>query len=297
MIGWDEILEGGVTKTAVVESWRGMNGAVEASKMGNRVISAPNEFTYFDWPQTKKETKGGKGTITDLEQAYKFDPVPAGLTPEQAKSVMGAECCMWNEYVYEYEVDYKLFPRVCAFAETVWSPKEHRNFSDFSTRIDTHKKRLVSAPFNMDIFLGEPYDEDWKKTVNVSGAKLIETRDVCIGGWTPDRISNFWYQLSWDITEYVDKNGIYRFQFVNDSSETEIMIAWAALYCNGKEVARHSRLNRSNFEGFLKYSLRLKDYKPGSKYSISISVTGKSDNKTSGKVYLRYFKDSGIDIK
>ncbi|RJP33802.1 MAG: beta-N-acetylglucosaminidase [Candidatus Omnitrophota bacterium] len=153
LIGWDEILEGGgLPAAAVVQSWRGMEGAVEASQMGHDVISSPCQFVYFDYPQTEEQAKSKPDwmMVTTLQKVYDFHPVPEGLTPAQAKHILGAECAIWSEHAPQAEVDRQLFPRLCAFCETVWSPADSRNWEDFSNRMRVHQIRLKNM--NVDSY-------------------------------------------------------------------------------------------------------------------------------------------------
>ncbi len=145
LIGWDEILEGGgLPPTAIVQSWRGMAGAIEASKLGHDVISSPNPYVYFDYPQTEEqaETKPDWMMVTPLKKVYSFVPVPSELTPQQAEHVLGSECTMWTEHAPQPKVDQQLFPRLCAFCETVWSSPDSRNWENFEQRLQVHYSRL-----------------------------------------------------------------------------------------------------------------------------------------------------------
>ncbi|MFB3787558.1 MAG: beta-N-acetylhexosaminidase [bacterium] len=145
LIGWDEILDvGGLPKTAVVQSWRGMAGAVRAAQLGHDVISSPNGFVYFDYPQdaAHAQTKPDWMQTTTLEKVYQFQPTPPELTAGEAKRVWGAECTMWSEHAPQEKIDEQLFPRVCAFTEVLWSPPERRSWEDFQQRLKAHYGRL-----------------------------------------------------------------------------------------------------------------------------------------------------------
>jgi len=145
LIGWDEILEGGgLPAGTIVQSWRGMEGAMTATKQGQDVIASPNEFVYFDYPQDEQQAKAKPDfmQITTLEKVYSFQASPAALSPDQAKHILGAECAMWTEHAPEDQVDQQLFPRLCAFSETVWSSSENRHWNDFQKRMEKHLSRL-----------------------------------------------------------------------------------------------------------------------------------------------------------
>lgn len=129
LIGWDEILEGGLSPTATVQSWRGMEGGLAAIKAGNKAIMSPTSHCYLDY---------GLHQI-DLQKVYSFDPIPAGLSAEEAKGILGGECNMWTEHVpNETNLDQKIHPRMEALAEVLWTYPSERNFEDFYRRIQNH---------------------------------------------------------------------------------------------------------------------------------------------------------------
>lgn len=137
LIGWDEILEGGLAPNATVMSWQGLEGGIAAAKAGHEVIMTPIQSVYFWAPQGNPETEplAGGGYIT-LEKVYQFEPIPEELTSEEANYVIGAQGCAWTEYMEGPEqVEYMVFPRISALAEVVWSPKEAKNWDDFADRM------------------------------------------------------------------------------------------------------------------------------------------------------------------
>ncbi|HEY0931913.1 MAG TPA: beta-N-acetylhexosaminidase [Gemmatimonas sp.] len=151
LIGWDEILEGGLAEQATVMSWRGTAGGVAAAKAGHDVVMAPAGYTYFDHLQSRDRSKEplSIGGFTPLDSAYAFEPVPAELTPEQAKHVLGAQGQLWSEYIPNTKhAEYMAFPRLSALAEVVWTPRERRNFSEFLQRLPAHLKRLDALDVN-----------------------------------------------------------------------------------------------------------------------------------------------------
>ncbi len=142
LVGWDEILEGGLAPNATVQSWRGMDGAIAAATAGHDVISSPTSHCYLDYPQFPSPTMPGWMAITTLEKTYSFEPTPAELTPEQARHILGAEGNMWTERAPQTRVDHMVFPRLCALAEVTWSPPELRDWDDFAARMKVHYQRL-----------------------------------------------------------------------------------------------------------------------------------------------------------
>jgi hexosaminidase len=155
LIGWDEILEGGLAPNAVVMSWRGEAGGIEAAKQQHKVIMTPTTYVYFDYAQTKKEDSVVIGGYLSLEKVYNYEPYPKELTPEQAKYITGVQANVWTEYMkYPSKVEYMIFPRVAALSEVIWSPKEKKNWPDFQKRLETQFKRydLWKAHYSKAIY-------------------------------------------------------------------------------------------------------------------------------------------------
>jgi hexosaminidase len=154
LIGWDEILEGGLAPNATVQSWRGMKGAIAAATSGHDVISSPTSNCYLDYAQWRTPGEPTWMGFIDLQTCYSFEPTPTELTPEQAKHILGLEGNMWTEHAPQARVDWQVFPRLCALAEVGWSPKEKRNWNDFEQRMKTHYERLDAL--GVTYFLAPP---------------------------------------------------------------------------------------------------------------------------------------------
>jgi hexosaminidase len=142
LIGWDEILEGGVAPNATVQSWRSMKGAVAAAQSGHDFIASPVSHCYVDYPQTPNPAVPDMPGIITLEKTYSFEPTPPELTEAEGRHVLGAEVNIWTEGAPQERVDHQVFPRLCALAEVTWSPAKQRNWDDFSGRMNTHYRRL-----------------------------------------------------------------------------------------------------------------------------------------------------------
>ncbi|MFL9485121.1 family 20 glycosylhydrolase [Chitinophagaceae bacterium LWZ2-11] len=136
IIGWDEILEGGLAPNAAVMSWRGEKGGIEAAKQKHNVIMTPGDFCYLDKSQSKNEDSVTIGGYLPVEKVYAYEPIPKELNASEAKYVMGAQANLWTEYIgSERKLDYMVFPRLSALSEVLWSPKENRNWKDFERRL------------------------------------------------------------------------------------------------------------------------------------------------------------------
>ena len=144
MIGWDEILQGGLAPGAIVMSWRGEEGGIEAARQKHEVIMTPSEYTYFDYYQGDARLEPlSIGGFIPLEKAYAYEPVPKQMAKGDEKFVLGAQAQLWAEYVATPEhAEYMMFPRLLAFAEAVWSPPAVRNYDDFRRRLPYQLGRL-----------------------------------------------------------------------------------------------------------------------------------------------------------
>jgi len=150
IIGWDEILEGGLAPGATVMSWRGEAGGIAAARAGHDVVMASNSHLYLDYYQADPKTEPlGIGGFVPLEKVYGYDPIPAVLNSQQAKHILGAQGQLWAEYIPNpRHAEYMAFPRASALAEVVWSPKQARNYDQFIERMMTHAQRLSRLDVN-----------------------------------------------------------------------------------------------------------------------------------------------------
>jgi len=150
LIGWDEILEGGLAPDATVMSWRGVKGGIEAAKQGHDVIMTPGSHCYFDHYQgPQNEEPLAWGGYTPLSKVYQFDPIVEDLTETETKHILGGQANLWAEQIQtEAHSEYMIFPRLAALSEALWSPKESRNWEDFSSRIFSMFKRYDYLDIN-----------------------------------------------------------------------------------------------------------------------------------------------------
>jgi hexosaminidase len=144
MIGWDEILEGGLTPNAAVMSWRGTAGGLAAASAGHDVVMSPTSHCYLDYAQTRGPNEPEAiGGLLPLPTVYAFEPIPATLAESQRKHILGAQGNLWSEYLWTpQDVEYFAFPRAVALAEVLWSPAAPRDFADFRQRLSRHLQRL-----------------------------------------------------------------------------------------------------------------------------------------------------------
>ena len=152
LVGWDEILEGGLSPDATVMSWRGEAGGIEAAKQAHDVIMSPTTYCYFDYyqadPKTENEPLAIGGNLP-VETVYGYELIPEELTAEQAKYILGGQGNVWTEYMKTSDqVEYMALPRMSALSEVLWSPKEKRNYQSFLSRIQTFRKQLDAMEVN-----------------------------------------------------------------------------------------------------------------------------------------------------
>ena len=194
IIGWDEILEGGLAPNATVMSWRGMKGGIEAAKSKHDVIMTPTDFVYFDYGQGDPAYEPlNIGSYVPLEKVYSFEPVPKDLSADEAKYVIGGQANIWTEYIKtSSHVEYMAFPRMIALSEVLWSRAEDRNYPDFLRRLNAHLPRLDAQ--NVNYRIPEPgglrnvITQDEKVSITLTPAPGTRVH-YTIDGTTPDERS------------------------------------------------------------------------------------------------------------
>ena len=149
IIGWDEIIEGGLVNDATVMSWRGEEGGIFAAKAGNNAIMSPTSHLYFDYYQARTGEPLAIGGLIPLEKVYSYEPIPEGLDINQATKILGAQGNVWTEYIKTPEmVEYMSVPRMTALSEIVWSKRKKRDFSEFIKRLNFYKYFLDKKKVN-----------------------------------------------------------------------------------------------------------------------------------------------------
>ncbi len=142
IIGWDEILEGGLAPNALVMSWRGEEGGIAAAKENHEVIMTPGSHVYFDHSQSRNDDSVTIGGFLPLDKVYSYEPIPAELPADKAKFVLGAQANVWTEYINNpKKVEYTIFPRLGALSEVLWSPREKRNWKQFEQKVPVMMQR------------------------------------------------------------------------------------------------------------------------------------------------------------
>ena len=191
IIGWDEILEGGLAPNAAVMSWRGTEGGVAAAKLKHNVVMSPGSHCYFDHYQGDPANEPlAFGGYTTLQKVYSYEPIPTELNAEEAKYILGAQGNVWTEYILTPEhVEYMAVPRMLALAEVLWTPKAKRDEADFIRRLENEFPKLeamkVNASkslYNVKVLLSQGADPGWIRVemkAPLEGMHCVATCPTC----------------------------------------------------------------------------------------------------------------------
>ncbi|MFN7366123.1 MAG: beta-N-acetylhexosaminidase [Armatimonadota bacterium] len=207
MVGWSEILEGGLAQNATVMAWLGPNGAIEAARQGNDAVMSPTSHCYLDYYQTRDAAGEPRaiGGYLPLWRVYEYEPIPEALEPEFHKHILGVQGNLWTEYMpHPKQVEYMAFPRLSAIAETGWTSAERKNYESFLARLNTH---LVG----MDLR-------------DIMYRRLDGSEIEPMAGWAPGEVGETIITREWDITERIGSSGPYSitFQYTEGGHRLEI---------------------------------------------------------------------------
>lgn len=171
IIGWDEILQGGLAPNATVMSWRGEAGGLAAARSGHNVIMTPNSHLYLDYYQEDplKSKKKQIGGYIPLQKVYSYDPVSKDLTPDEQQYIIGVQANLWTEFVMDEDhAAYMLFPRVLALSEVAWTHADHKSWDSFRKRVNVHIPQLINRGINsypLSTFLNMTHTVDYDQRV------------------------------------------------------------------------------------------------------------------------------------
>lgn len=264
LIGWDEILEGGLAPAATVMSWRGTEGGIAAARMNHDVVMTPGSHCYFDHYQSEPSTEPNAiGGYTTIKKVYDFEPVPTdSLTTEQQKHILGAQANVWTEYILEpAHVEYMAYPRALALAEVLWSPKNVRDWNNFSSRLLNHFQFLDKLKVNYSKSIFDVTTQTISDTIN---NKIKVKIDKLISG------GEIHYTL--DGKEPSSKSSLYTEPILIAKNSS----VKAKLFANnvaGKTLSRDFVIHKANA---FSYSLTnpVKQYDGGTTYALTDGVMG-----------------------
>ena len=198
IIGWDEILEGGLAPNASVMSWRGVQGGIDAATQGHDVIMSPTSHCYFDYYQSQhKDEPLAIGGYLPIERVYSYQPIPDEVPADKVHHIKGVQCNLWTEYIpTASKLDYMTYPRACALAEVAWADKNNRDFPDFVKRLNTHLQRLeaygVNTAMNVFDIDGDLTSEDGQLMTTLKSNVANSTIAYTLDGSTPTLQSNIY---------------------------------------------------------------------------------------------------------
>jgi hexosaminidase len=224
-IGWDEILEGGLTDGAAVMSWRGEEGGIAAAKAHHNVVMTPVSHCYFDYYQSQHAQEPlAIGGYLPLEKVYRYDPVPAALNSEERKYIMGVQANLWTEYIPTFsQVQYMLFPRIAALAEIAWSPEAPKSYDDFLFRTIAHIELYGKMRVNYSSAI---FDIQAHYTTAPGGNGIL----LALGTLAPDGMIRY----SFDSTVVTADDPLYTTSLlINSTREVR-----ASFFQNGKKAGR-----------------------------------------------------------
>lgn len=269
LIGWSEIREGGLAKSAALMDWIG--GAVEGASDGHDVVMSPTSHCYLDYLQSKHGEPRSIGGLVTLKKTYDFEPVPAKLKPEFNNHILGAQGNVWTEYIAApSHMQYMAFPRGAAIAEDTWTPAKLKNYDEFQTRLAN-----VLAHFDV---LGVNYRKLTPEVKPVASWKSGETTET----FTP---------RTWDISSQVKDAGTYEVTFQYTGGTHRLDIEWAALLVNGKVASRdaHEGITGANTKNNI-YKLKLDAPVAGAKYELTASIRSDGGKDSNGDITIQFVK-------
>ena len=277
--GWSEIEAAGTITNAVLFEWETLLGNQTASN-GQPVVMCPNGINYYQENDANSLLNepyfqvGSSPAYKTLNNVYSYEPVPATLNPPWTTNIIGAQVNLWTEFVPStLNVEYKIFPRICAEAEVTWTAAAQKNYSDFTTRLVTGEQRLAQMGLN--------YNHE----------SITQ-----IGSWGPS-VSTSATTVSYDITPYVTKGGEIDVSFAYTSGSDGLNVYWVKLLENGTQVdmntfggfagaATYTQTGNA-LGGVAYYVVHLPWFHPGSTYTIQASIAEQGSSASSnGKVYL-----------
>ena len=268
LIGWDEILEGGLAPNATVMSWRGEKGGITAAKAEHDVVMAPTTYTYFDYYQSRDKGEPlAIGGFLPLGKVYGYDPISKQLSAEQAKYILGVQGQLWNEYLPTTEkLEYMAFPRLTALAEVGWTDPENKEYDEFLERLKVHMERF-------DVL-----------DVNYHKVKPEPTR---IGQWKSGEIGESYNVVEFDITKHITKRGQYDIMFRYTGGAHRLDIEWVKVLGDGKVIAEdeHFGTTGARNEGNT-YSVKVDKVKKGSTFVLRANVRADAGNNSNGIIYI-----------
>lgn len=269
LLGWDEILEGGLAPGAVVMSWRGLQGGQAAATLGHDVVMSPQSYLYLDYPQTAAPDRYSyyRVRVNSCARILAFNPME-GIPAANQQHILGLQGNLWSETVNDGpEAEWKLFPRAAAIAELAWSPAAKVSWAGFEARLPTIRARLQAMGLNV----APTTEPAWY---------------LPVGAWKSGDLSESWSQREWDVTRSFSAAGRYQARFIFTGGKHRLMIRNVTLLENGTPIAQDARAgaagaNPAIFDAALVLPAAAK---PGAVYSLRVDARGDGGNNSNGTI-------------
>jgi len=270
-------MNGGTVTNAALMDWKNgsQSRALQAATNGQYVVMCPSATLYINKWETADNSSGGgvvwsseppgQSGLCTLANVYAFEPIPAGLPAAYTNFFLGAEGPAWSEFIPSLlNLQFRVFPRLCAIAEVDWTPASLMNWTDFTNRLEVHKQRLTQMGVNFN-----PH-----------------TTPPVLGTWSSGQTPTVYTTLTWDITSSVTARGEIDVSFCWKTGSHGLDVAWVALLEDGVEIDRDTH---AGFAGLSPtspaYILRLPARRLGATYTLAASVQGRGGTDSDGVVY------------
>ena len=270
LLGWDEILEGGLPAEATVMSWRGFQGGIDAANQGHDVVMTPNSHCYIDYYQGPMDQEPlAIGGYLPLSKVYSFNPVPEELSADAAKHILGGQANLWTEYVADLKhAEYMTFPRIAALAEAVWSPKEVRNWEDFSRRIQLFMKRYDEMGINYS-----------KSAYKVSAKTQFDPEKKQLAASLSSELPGVEIHFTTDGSEPTNLSTIYSEPVLLDKTSTLKAITFANGIPYEKPFSQSFKINKATVKP-VKYRFPFSEYYKGSgEFTLVNGICGTTNHQ------------------
>ena len=270
LIGWDEIIDGGLAEGAAVMSWRGVSGGQQAAKLGHNVVMSPNTHYYLDHNQFPCDDHYQYiCCLKPLYVGYQYEPTE-GIDEQYHKFLMGVQGNMWTEYVWgeDYDMNYKIFPRACSIAEVGWTQKDKKSWNRFlASMVRAHTKRL-----------------------EYTGVHQAPITLCATGYWARENVTTQFTTMTWEVTGGVGNAGPYQVAFIMTSGSNALNVQNVRLLFDDKVVAKDESSGTASWEetGNNIFKLTTTESGTGKKVKISADVAAVDASITYGQVILYY---------
>lgn len=269
LLGWDEILEGGLAPNAMVMSWRGTAGGLKAASEGHDVVMSPTQYCYLDYYQGRDKSKEPEaiGGFVPLKTVYSFEPVPAALPADKQAHILGTQGNLWAEFIFDgTNVMYMAQPRLSAIAEIGWSPVAARDWEGFLARLPA-----LFARFDAMGFVYRPLDND----------------PVPAAFWKSGQTGVEFKPREWDVTAAISQGGAHDIRFLFTGGAHRLDIAWAELLQDGQPVGRAEHPGTTGARNTNNtYRVTIPDFRKGAKYTLRAQVRSDGGKDSAGDIFI-----------